>query len=106
MTVVSALLGHENLQNTAVYLGLKPESLREAVDKLDESLDEGGNKTSVTQKEEDLNMLDHKSLREHVERLTKSYERLSKAEEKKTRDQDSALGLIPIVLPKNNKNLK
>ncbi|MFC2035878.1 tyrosine-type recombinase/integrase [Chloroflexota bacterium] len=35
LTVVSVLLGHENLETTAKYLGLRPESLREAVNKLE-----------------------------------------------------------------------
>jgi len=39
LTVVSALLGHEDLQTTASYLGLRPGSLREAVEKLGEPLD-------------------------------------------------------------------
>jgi integrase len=46
LTVVSALLGHKDLQTTAVYLGLRPGSLREAVDKLGESRDEEGNGSS------------------------------------------------------------
>jgi hypothetical protein len=51
LTVVSALLGHENLETTAKYLGLRPESLREAVDKLAEPLDEEENESSISQME-------------------------------------------------------
>ncbi len=83
MTVISALLGHENLQTTAVYLGLRPESLREAMDKLGESQDEEGNKSSETQYDADHDLSDSKSLRVHVEKLTEAYERLSKAEKKR-----------------------
>ena len=102
LTVVSALLGHENLQTTAVYLGLRPESLREAVDKLGESQDEEGNKSSKTQNEADYDLSDYKSFSVHVEKLTEAYERLSKAEEKKAYDQDPALGINPVVFPKSN----
>jgi len=35
LTSVQALLGHESLQTTSVYLGIRPNALREAVDKLD-----------------------------------------------------------------------
>ncbi len=91
LTVVSALLGHEDLQTTAVYLGLRPESLREAVDKLGDPRDE-----------EDHDISDHRSLRAHVEKLAESYERLSKAEEKKAYDQDPAKGISPIVVSKSN----
>jgi len=102
LTVVSALLGHENLQTTAVYLGLRPESLREAVDKLGESQDKGGNESSKTQNGADYDISDYKSLSVYVEKLTEAYERLSKAEEKKAYDQDPALGISPAVYPKNN----
>ncbi len=102
LTVVSALLGHENLQTTAVYLGLRPESLREAVDKLGEPRDEERNKSSKTQNEADYDISDYKSLSVHVEKLTDAYERLSKAEEKKAYDQDPALGISPAVYPKSN----
>ncbi len=102
LTVVSALLGHENLQTTAVYLGLRPESLREGVDKLDEPRDEERNKSLKTQNEADYNISDYKSLSIHVEKLTEAYERLSKAEEKKAYDHDPALGIIPVVYPKSN----
>ena len=102
LTVVSALLGHENLQTTAVYLGLRPESLREAVDKLGEPRDEERNKSSKTQNEADYDISDYKSLSVHVEKLSEAYERLSKAEEKKAYDQDPALGISPAVYPKSN----
>lgn len=102
LTVVSALLGHEDLRTTAAYLGLRPGSLRQAVDKLEDPRDEEGNKSSKTQNEEDRDMSDHKSLRAHVEKLAESYERLSKAEEKKAYDQDPALGISPIVVARSN----
>ncbi len=102
LTVVSALLGHENLQTTAVYLGLRPESLREAVDKLGEPRDEERNKSSKTQNEADYDISDYKSFSVHVEKLTEAYERVSKAEEKKAYDQDPALGISPAVYPKSN----
>ena len=102
MTVVSALLGHKDLQTTAVYLGLRAESLREAVDKLGESQDEEGNKSSKNQHETDYDISTYKSLSEHVEKLSDAYERLSKAEEKKAHDQDPALGIGPAVYPKSN----
>ena len=102
LTVVSVLLGHENLQTTAVYLGLRRESLREAVDKLGEPRDEERNKSSKTQYEADHDISDFKSLSVHVEKLTEAYERLSKAEEKRAYDQDPALGIIPAVYPKSD----
>ena len=102
LTVVSALLGHEDLRTTAAYLGLRPGSLREAVDKLEDPRDEKGNGLSTTQNEEDRDMSDHKSLRAHVEKLAESYERLSKAEEKKAYDQNPALGINQVVFPKSN----
>ncbi len=102
LTVVSALLGHKDLQTTAVYLGLRPESLREAVDKLGESQDEERNKSLKNQHETDHDISAYKSLSEHVEKLTEAYERLSKAEEKKAYDQDPALGISPAVYPKSN----
>ena len=102
LTVVSALLGHENLQTTAVYLGLRPESLREAVDKLGEPRDEERSKLSKTQNEADYDISDYKSFSVHVEKLTEAYERSSKAEEKKAYDQDPALGISPVVYPKSN----
>ncbi|MFC1929072.1 tyrosine-type recombinase/integrase [Chloroflexota bacterium] len=91
LTMVSALLGHKDLQSTAVYLGLRPGSLREAVDRLGEPPDEA-----------DPDLPDYKSLDKHVEKLTEAYERLSKAEEKKTYDQDPASGISPSVFPKSN----
>ncbi|MFC2003149.1 tyrosine-type recombinase/integrase [Chloroflexota bacterium] len=106
LTVVSALLGHEDLQTTAVYLGLRPGSLREAVDRLGESRDEEGNKASKTPNEADYDIADYKSLSAHVEKLAESYERLSKAEEKKAYDQDPALGINPSVFPKSDTNTK
>lgn len=102
MTVVSALLGHEDLQTTAIYLGLRPESLREAVDRLGESRDEERNKSSKTQNEADYDLSDYKSFSIHIEKLTEAHERLSKAEEKKAYDQDPALGINPIVFSKSN----
>jgi integrase len=102
LTVVSALLGHENLQTTAVYLGLRPESLREAVDKLDEPRNEERNKASKTQKEADYDISNYKSLSRHIEKLAEAYDRLSKAEEKKAYDQDPAFGISPVVYPKSN----
>ena len=102
LTVVSALLGHENLQTTAVYLGLRPESLREAVDKLGKPRDEEGNKSLKTQNEADYDISDYKSLLVHVEKLSESLERFSKAEEKKAHDQDPALGISPVAYPKSN----
>jgi len=102
LTVVSALLGHENLQTTAVYLGLRPESLREAVDKLGESREEEGTESLKTQNEAAHDISDYKSLSVHVEKLSEAYERLSKAEEKKAYDQDPALGINPVVFPKSN----
>jgi len=106
LTVVSALLGHENLQTTAVYLGLRPESLREAVDKLGESRDEEGNKSSKTQSEADYDLSDYKSLSVHVEKLTEAYERLSKAEEKKAYDQDPGAGIQPLAYDKKQRKRK
>ena len=102
LTVVSALLGHEDLQTTAVYLGLRPESLREAVDKLNESSDDERDETSNIQKEGDHGIPDIRLLSEHIEKLTESYERLSKAEEKRAYDQDPAFGISPVVFPKSN----
>jgi len=101
LTVVSALLGHENLQTTAVYLGLRPESLREAVDKLGEPREDERNESLKTQNEADSDISDYKSLSIHVEKLTEAYERLSKAEEKKAYDQDPTLGISPVVYPKS-----
>ncbi|MFC2072284.1 tyrosine-type recombinase/integrase [Chloroflexota bacterium] len=49
LTVVSTLLGHEDLQTTSSYLGLRPGSLREAVEKLGEPRDKEENKTSKPQ---------------------------------------------------------
>ena len=49
LTVVSKLLGHKDLQSTAKYLGLRPGSLQEAVDKLGEPREEGEDKSSMTQ---------------------------------------------------------
>ena len=102
MTVVSALLGHEDLQTTAVYLGLRPESLREAVDKLGESGDEHENASVTTQNKGDNDRSESRSLSAHVEKLAEAYERLSKAEEKRAYDQDPAKGISPIVFPKSN----
>jgi len=102
LTVVSALLGHENLQTTASYLGLRPGSLREAVDKLGEPQDEEGNKSSKTKQKTDHDISDYESLRIHVEKLTDAYERLSAAEEKKANDQDPARGIQSVSYPKNN----
>ena len=102
LTVVSALLGHENLQTTASYLGLRPGSLREAVDKLGEPQDEEGNKSSKTKKKTDHDISDYESLRVYVEKLTDAYERLSKAEEKKANDQDPARGIQSVSYPKSN----
>jgi len=102
LKVVSELLGHENLQTTSSYLGLRPGSLREAVDKLDQPRDERVNKSSRTQDETDDEIFDHKSLRAHVEKLADAYERLSKAEEKKAYDQDPAKGIQSVVYPKSN----
>ncbi|MEE8618624.1 MAG: site-specific integrase [Dehalococcoidales bacterium] len=102
LTVVSDLLGHENLQTTSSYLGLKPGALREAIDKLDEPQDEKENKSSRIQDETDHDISDQKSLRAHVEKLAEAYERLSKAEEKKAYDQDPAKGIHSVVYPKSN----
>ena len=102
LTVVSDLLGHENLQTTSSYLGLKPGALREAIDKLDEPQDEKENKSSRIQDETDHDISDQKSLRAHVEKLAEAYERLSKAEEKKAYDQDPAKGIQSVVYPKSN----
>ena len=101
LTVVSALLGHKDIGTTAVYLGLRPGSLHEAVDKLGESQDEGRNKSLRNQHETDFDISAYKSLSEHVEKLSDAYERLSKAEEKKAYDQDPALGISPVVFPKS-----
>jgi integrase len=106
LTVVSALLGHENLQTTAVYLGLRPESLREAVDKLGEPRDEEGNESSKTQNEADYDISDYKSLSKHVEKLSEAYERLSKAEEKKAYDQDPGAGMQPLAYGKKQRKRK
>ncbi len=100
--MVSALLGHKDIGTTAVYLGLRPESLREAVDKLGESQDEERNKSLRNQHETDYDISAYKSLSEHVEKLSDAYERLSKAEEKKAYDQDPALGISLAVHPKSN----
>ena len=77
-------------------------SLREAIDKLGESRDEEGNKSSKTKKKTDHDISDYKSLSLHVEKLTEAYERLSKAEEKRAYDQDPALGISPVVYPKSD----
>lgn len=45
LTVVSSLLGHENLETTAAYLGLRPGSLREAINKLGTPNPEGEDNT-------------------------------------------------------------
>ena len=102
LTVISALLGHDDLQTTASYLGLRPGSLREAVDKLGEPRDERVKKSSRTQDETDHDISDHKALRTHVEKLAEAYERLSKAEGKKAYDQDPARGIQSVVYPKSN----
>jgi len=62
ITLVSKLLGHENLETTAKYLGLRPGSLREAVEKLGEPRDERGNKTSISQNKLDQGCSSLKSL--------------------------------------------
>jgi integrase len=102
LTVVSTLLGHEDLQTTAVYLGLRPESLREAVDKLGESRDKQEYESITTQNKDDFDIYDNKSLSAYVEKLAEAYERLSKAEEKRAYDQDPAKGISPIIFPKSN----
>jgi integrase len=101
LTVVSALLGHENLQTTASYLGLRPGSLREAVDKLGEPRDESMGKSSRTRDETDHGIPDYKSLSAHVDKLAEAYKRLSKAEEKKAYEQDQAKGIQPVAYPKS-----
>ena len=40
ITDVQALMGHENLQTTSVYLGLKPDGLRASVDKMNKLIEE------------------------------------------------------------------
>ncbi len=40
ITDVQALLGHENLQTTSAYLGLKPDGLRASVDKMNKLIEE------------------------------------------------------------------
>jgi integrase len=102
LTVVSALLGHEDLQTTAVYLGLRPESLREAVDKLGEPRDGEGNESSKTQNEADHDISYYKYFGVYVEKLAEACERIAKAEEKKAYDQDPALGVNPAVFPKSD----
>jgi len=42
ITDVQALLGHENLQTTSVYLGLKPDGLRASVDKMSKLIEARG----------------------------------------------------------------
>jgi len=68
LTVVSALLGHEDLQATAVYLGLRPESLREAVEKLGGPPTEEEDKLLKSQDEIDHNISDLESSRYHSEK--------------------------------------
>ena len=68
LTVVSALLGHENLETTARYLGLRPESLREAVDKLAEPLKEEENESSISQRESGQGISGSESLSVPVEK--------------------------------------
>jgi len=101
LTVVSALLGHKDLQTTAVYLGLRPGSLQDAVDKLDKPIDSMESKPSDSTNKENS---DFNSLAASVEQLSKSFtkmakaeEKKAKAEEKKARDEDPGRGISPVV---------
>jgi len=59
VTVVSALLGHEDIQTTAVYLGLRPGSLREAVEKLGEPQEREESKLPISNDKEDSGTFDN-----------------------------------------------
>ena len=88
--------------NLIVLLPGRPESLRNAVDKLAEPLGEEEHKSSKSHNGKSNNVFDYRSLIAHIEKLTEAYERLSKAKEKKAYNQDPALGISPSVYPKSD----
>jgi integrase len=102
LTVVSKLLGHENVQTTSRYLGLRPGSLREAIDVLDEpALGEVKEESIHTPAEEELKPTKGGEDSGSQERLTDAVERLSKAVEKIATENDPGAGIQPIVYPKS-----
>ena len=72
------------------------------MDKRDERRAEEKNTSLKNQNEVDYGISDYKSLSKHVEKLTEAYERLANAAEKRTYDQDPALGISPLVYPKTD----
>jgi len=105
-TVVFALLGHENLQTTAVYLDLRSESLREAVDKLEDPRDEEGNGSSKTQNEKGRDISDHKSLRAHVEKLAELMKGYPELKRKRPTTKTQHWELIQLCFKRAIQNLR
>jgi integrase/recombinase XerD len=102
LTVVQALLGHQNLSTTAVYLGLRPESLREAVNRLGETQDEKVEGLAAPPGDAGSDMAETESLARHIEKLSGIYDRLARVEEKKAYDEDPTKGIQPIVFSKDD----
>ena len=73
LNVVSALLGHEDLQTTAAYLGLRPGSMQEAVDRLDEPQDDWKDKQPEEKNDEIRSSETGESRDEHTDDIRDAY---------------------------------